>query len=325
MSLASLIAFVLVFVGATLGLSAVLALPVLALERVLDRNGPWVARRAAAAALVLPPLLSFGLVLILLAGSAHALWTGADHCLVHDHHLHLCLVHGAAWASQPWAVAVVAAAGTFVLLRAGLSALAHLRAQRSVGRLRNLGDELGVPGCYLVPSRERFAFTAGLLSPAVLISSAAWEALNPEERAAVVAHELGHLAHGDPRWRAWLGALASLGAPFLANRLLLIWSLATERLCDRRAALAVGKPSTVASAMLALARPLPPHLAHSGAVFAAASHLPSRIQALLAEGPDGSTCARRLLWGVLVGTATVLTACVLFAEPLHHALETLLG
>jgi Zn-dependent protease with chaperone function len=325
MSLASLVAFALVFLGATLWLSALLGAQVLAFERSLGRMGPWVARRAAAAALILPPLLSLGLVAVLLADSARALWTGADHCLHHDHHLHLCLAHGAAWASRPWALALVAAASTFVLVRGGLSAWAHSQAQLSAGRLRNLGDPLGFPGCYLVPSRERFAFTAGILSPTVLISSAAWEALEPEERDAVVAHELGHVAHGDLWQRAALGFLASLGVPFLVNRLLSMWSLATERICDRRAALAVGRPSIVASAMLALAWSSPPRLAPAGAVFAAAHHVPSRVRAVLAEGPDGATHAKFLLWCLCGTTAAVITVFVLFAEPLHHALETILG
>ncbi|MBI5546055.1 MAG: M48 family metalloprotease, partial [Deltaproteobacteria bacterium] len=266
MTAASLVAFALVFLGATTGLSALMAAAVLASGGALRRRGPWVERRAAAGALVLPPLLALGLVAALAADSALGVWAGTDHCLDHDHHLHLCLLHGAAWASQAWALALVVFAGTFAAVRSGLSLWAHAVAQRSANRLRSLGTELAIRGCFVVPSRERFAFTAGLVSPTVLLSSAAWESLSPDQRDAVLAHELGHLAHGDLWRRAALGFAASFGAPLLASRVLGVWSLAAERICDRRAALAVGRPSTVASAMLALVRTSSQRTAPAGAV-----------------------------------------------------------
>jgi Zn-dependent protease with chaperone function len=274
---------------------------------------------------VLPPVLALGLVAVLAAESMLGLRAGTDHCLEHDHHLHLCLLHGAAWASQAWALTLVVFAGSFVAVRSVVSLWAHAMAQRSASRLRSLGTAIGPRGCYLVPSRERFAFTAGLTSPIVLLSSAAWDALSPAQRDAVVAHELGHVAHGDVWRRAVLGIAASLGAPLLASRLLGVWSLAAERICDRRAALAVGRPSIVASAMLALARAAPPRTAPAGAVFAAASHLPERVHSMLGEGPGGETPSKYMLWGMACAALWAAGAFVLFAEPLHHALETVLG
>jgi Zn-dependent protease with chaperone function len=325
MPLGSLVGFAIVFLGASLALSVLLGALVLALGPVLRRMGPWVERRAAAWALVLPPLVALALVAGLAMSSALALAAGTDHCLAHDHHLHLCLAHGAEWTSQVWALATVAFATTFVAVRAGLSLRDQLLAQRSAGRLRGVATELPIRGCYLVPSRERFAFTVGLFSPVVLVSSAAWEALEADQRAAVLAHELGHVAHGDLRRRAALGLVALVGAPFLASRLLGVWALASERICDHRAALAVGRPSTVASAILALASASPPRLAHAAAVFAAASHVPERIRALLDEGPSGERPSRILSWLVLLVAACAAALFAVFAEPLHHALETILG
>lgn len=325
MTAASLVAFALVFFGASVGLSALMATSVLALGGTLRRLGPWVERRAAASALMFPPVLALGLVAVLAGESALGLRAGTDHCLEHDHHLHLCLLHGAAWASRAWALALVGLAATFVAARAGLSAWAHAMAQRSANRLRSLGAELETRGCYVVPARERFAFTAGLASPTVILSSAAWGTLSPDQRDAVLAHELGHVAHGDLWRRAVLGLAASFGAPFLAARLLGVWSLAAERICDRRAALAIGRPSTVASAMLALARTAPPHMAPAGAVFAAASHVPERVQSLLDEGPGGEAPSKYLLWALFGAALGAAAACALFSGPVHHALETILG
>ena len=325
MTAASLVAFGLVFLGASLSLSVLLAGPVLVLGERLRRLGPWVERRAAAAALLLPPLLALTIVAVLAADSAVALRAGTDHCLAHDHHRHLCLKHGAAWASQAWALALVLSTAIFLLVRSGLALGAQLAAQRSANRLRRLGTGVGAPGCFLVPARERFAFTAGLFSPAVLVSSAAWEALEPDERGAVLAHELCHLAHGDLWRRAALGLAALLGAPLLAPRLLGTWSLASERICDRLAAREVGRPSTVASAMLALSRGAPAAPGPAAAVFAAASHVPQRVVALLDEGPCGEKPSKHLLSALGLAAAFFGLACVAFAEPLHHLLETLLG
>ena len=325
MTAASLVAFGAVFVATSLGLSLLFSGSLLLGGRFLRRMGPWVERRAATAALVLPPLLAFGFVAVLAAASVVALSTGTDHCLAHPHHLHLCLKHGAAWASQPWVLCLVISAATFVAVRASLSIWAHWVAQRAASRLRRLGAPLGERACYLVPSDERFAFTAGLLSPAVILSSAAWEALEPEQREAILAHELTHVAHGDLWRRALLGFAASFGAPYLVGRALRIWELAAERICDRQAARAVDRPSTVASAMLALVRTAPTRLAPEGAVFAAASHVPERIESVLREEPGGERRSRHLVIAFTALSVSFAIACGAFAGPIHHLLETIFG
>jgi Zn-dependent protease with chaperone function len=321
---ASLVAFSTVFVATSLGLSVLFLVSLFLGRPILRRLGPWVERRAATVALVLPPLLAFGLVLTLAASSAVALWRGTDHCLAHAHHLHLCLVHGAAWVSQPWALCLVIAAATFVAARCSLSLSAHWVAQRAASHLRAIGSPLR-ERTYLVPSDDRFAFTAGLLSPTVVFSSAAWEILEPEQREAILAHELAHVAHGDIWRRAALGVAACFGAPYLVSRALRIWELAAERICDRHAAHAVDRPSTVASAMLALVRARPARFAPEGAVFAAASHVTERIESVLREEPSGESHARRLLIVFAVVSALFAIACAVFAGPIHHTLETILG
>ncbi|MBI5509128.1 MAG: M56 family metallopeptidase [Deltaproteobacteria bacterium] len=325
MALSSLVAFGVVFVGASLVLSVLFNLVLLACTPALRRLGPWVERRAAASAIILPPVIAIGLVAVLAVGSALAILRGSDHCLDHSHHLHLCLKHGMAWASRPWALCLVISLATFVAVRSALSAWAHWGAQRAAARLRAVGAPIDQTGCYLVPSQERFAFTAGLLSPTVVVSSAAWHALDSDERDAVLAHELAHVAHGDLRLRAILGLAAALGFPFLVNRTLRLWELSAERICDRRAALAVQRPSTVASAMLALVRAAPPKLAPEGAIFAAACHVPERVESVLREEPDGERPSRRLMAATVLAAVAVTATCGLFSEPIHHILETILG
>jgi Zn-dependent protease with chaperone function len=325
MGLGSLVGFGIVFLATSFVLSGLLALPVLALGTRLRRLGPWVERRAVAGALGLPPVLAFGLVAVLVASSLLALRSGTDHCLDHGHHLHLCVLHGAPWVSQAWALALVAFALTFVVVRACLSGWAHFGAQRSVGRLRKLGTRLGARRTYLVPSNERFAFTAGLFSPAVIVSSAAWNALDAEQRAAILVHERAHIENGDLWLRVVLGIAATLGFPGVASRLLATWSLTAERICDRQAANEVGRPSTVASAMLALAGTSPAPVGPAGVVFAAASCVPERIVAVLEEGPGGEARSKLMLATLALAAASAVLAWVAFAEPIHHVLETLLG
>lgn len=325
MGLSSAVAFGVVFVGVSLTLSACFTLALLVFAPALRRMGPWVERRAATAAILLPPLLALGVVAVLAISSAIALLNGTDHCLDHSHHLHLCLRHGMAWASRPWALCLVISLATFVVVRSSLSAWAHWGAQRAASRLRALGTQLKRPGCYLVPSRERFAFTAGLLDPTVVLSSAAWDALDTDQREAVLAHELAHVAHGDVRLRAALGLLAALGVPILVNHTLRLWELASERICDRQAAEVVQRPTTVASAMLALIQATPPKLAPEGAVFAAVSHVPERVESVLRDEPGGEGPSRRLMLAAALASAVFTMACGLLSEPLHHALETILG
>jgi Zn-dependent protease with chaperone function len=324
---ASLIAFGAVFVATSLALSLLFSGSLLLAGRFLRRMGPWVERRASTAALVLPPLFAFGLVAVLAIASYIDLAAGTDHCLAHPHHLHLCLRHGAAWLSQPWALCLVVAAATFVGVRSSLSLRAHWVAQLAASRLRRLGAPLDGSrrACFIVPSDERFAFTAGLFSPVVILSSATWEILEPEEREAILAHELAHLAHGDLWRRATLGIAASFGAPYLVNRALRIWELAAERICDRQAVLAVDRPSTVATAMLALVRPAPSRLAPESAAFAAGSHVAERIESVLREEPGGERRSRHLLIVFAVAAVILAIACGAFAGPIHHALETILG
>jgi Zn-dependent protease with chaperone function len=107
-----------------------------------------------------------------------------------------------------------------------------------------LGAEVGV-----LRSRRQGAFCAGLLRPRVVMTSALLDALDPDERQAVVEHELSHVRGGAPL-KLLLGHLAVrtlFWVPLLrdlADRYVLL----TELQADRHA-IAVTSRSALAGAL----------------------------------------------------------------------------
>ena len=191
----SLIGFFLVFVVA----SWTLAIPAASTRRLMAGRlrawGPAAEKRAAALTTLLPvalgALITFSIAIY---SVMPGLFGGADHCNVHGHHLHLCLVHGGGWASEMWAVVACAALVALFLVRG-----AHLAATLAVGRSRVRIIERtsyaiahhGLP-VHIVPSHNDFCFATGYLSPRILVSSSLWQRLATEQRDAVIAHELTH-------------------------------------------------------------------------------------------------------------------------------------
>ncbi len=319
---ASLIGFGVAFLAAAWMGSALLGTAALLGTRRLERRGPAAVRAAATAALLLGPLLGIVLVLAVAGNSLADGWLGvADHCPEHDHHLHLCVVHGGSWASQPWAVATVAMAGTWMLVAVARRLTGVLHARRALHRIERLARPVDA-GVLVAPAATRFCFTAGMLRPRIFISSAAWQALDRDQRRAVVAHEQAHIRGGDLGRRALLGLAALAGAPLLAGRMLALWDRATERLCDQQAAREV-TPAVVAQALLAMSRG--PVAAPAGLSFGARADVVARIEGVLADGPTGGTAARRLSAVAVLILAVAAAAAIAFADPLHHLAETFLG
>jgi Zn-dependent protease with chaperone function len=322
----SLIAFALVFFAVSISISLLLGIGLRLAARSLRGLGAQSEQRAAMLALVGPPLLALVVVAFLAVHSARSLLSGTDHCLAHSHHLHLCLRHGAAWMSRPWAVALIGLVLCFVAVRFLQILWAHVDAQRAAWRFRRMGEPLAEANrCVVVPLDDAMVFTAGALAPTVVISRGAWNGLSPVERRAVLEHELAHVANGDLWRRALLAFLACFAAPGLASFALRLWDRSAERICDRRAADVVGRPSIVAGAIVALARGMSRGRAPAGAVFAAACGITERVHSLLDGEPDGGHGATRLLGWALVAGIGVALASAAFSEQLHHLLETILG
>jgi hypothetical protein len=312
----SLIGFGVVFMLVCGTTSGVLTL----LVPVLARRGAAVERRAAMLAAVLPVTLGLAVVATLAIQSL----IGVDHCNAHGHHAHLCLQHGVVWGDRVWAVAAIVAGGAVVSSRALIFAIDLLRGRNHVSRLRSIAgsDEL----VRIVRSDRVFCFVAGILRPRIYVSSAVRDALAPDEWDAMLAHERSHIVHRDLLHRLAIEVLLLFAAPLAGIAIRERLDAATERLRDADAA-AQASPESVASALVTMAR-----TAIRPTVGAIAAFTPSgdrvlteRVQSLLDAVPAGEPTARRVARVALATTTTLVMLAVVFAEPLHHALETLLG
>ena len=323
----SLIGFALVWVVTTWLTSAGLAGWLLRARDRLRRMGPRAERRAASIALALPVALgavvTIGLAGFSLLGPSFGV---ADHCLWHDHHLHLCLRHGTAWLTHSWTVALTAGLAALLVVRVARAAVRWWNTARRLRALRAVSCERAMPDGTLVvcaPSRQRFCFTAGLRTPRIYIGSATLDQLRRDEQRAMIAHERAHVAFGD-LWRgSALSMLALLGAPGLAASALRAWRDAGERLCDRVAADTVGSPEAVASAIVAFARV--PACSTGYAFLPHPAQVVERVEAVLGDAPRGDRAARRLGATAALALLGFAAFAALLADPLHHAVETLLG
>lgn len=326
MTSSSLIGFGLVLFGVSLATSVLLKGGMLLVRDRLRAVGPWAERRAAALALALPPIIGLAMTLVLGANSAWALYAGTDHCLDHPHHLHLCWVHGTLWVKSPLAVGSLGFLLTFAMARSAGILRMHARARSTVRSLMEVGESAdGAARVFIVPSADHFAFTAGIFKPTIFVSRLAWDKLAPQEREALIAHEQAHIAHGDIWKRTVLSILGALGAPVLSRKAIEIFELASERLCDSNASRLVGKPSIVAGAILALAGPRAAHSVSAAAAHAATCEVTDRIHFLFEHGPSGQLAGERLGLALVLASAASIAAGILFAESLHHILETILG
>jgi Peptidase family M48 len=279
-----------------------------------------VERRIAELAAVVPVALAGAVVAILAIESV----VGVDHCDTHGHHAHLCLHHGMVWAERPWAVAVVAAGMAVVAVRAVVLVVGNVRASVMVSKLRAT-----LPGgahVQLVPSERAFCFVAGLWRPMIYASTAARDALAPDEWAAMLAHERSHVTHRDLLHRLGLELLLVFSAPLAGSVIRERWEAATERLRDADAA-ERASPEAVASALVRMSRVQARPRLGAVAAFTAtgAQLLTTRVASLLHGVPRGESSARRLARITLASSVAAVTLALVFAEPLHHALETLLG
>ncbi|MBA2543068.1 MAG: M48 family metalloprotease [Deltaproteobacteria bacterium] len=320
MSLGAFAGFALVFVVTTWTLSALGAIALGQARSRLQRIGPMAERRAAEAVAIVPVVVGVLAVATLVLQSA----IGVDHCEAHGHHAHLCITHGAHWIERAWVVVSLAIAGAKMLGRAVLMVASFVRGSRSIRELHQLSRDAGE--VRLVESDRAFCFVADRERPAIYVSSRVWSALSASERAALVAHEAAHVRQGDLRKRALIEAFLAFAAPLVGDRTRAVWLQASERLCDAHAAAATGEPEAVASAMVSMCRlhtmrPTVPSFGFTPTV----DELEGRVHAVLAGGPLGERAA--LVFGrvTLASCIAIAVLCVIAAEPIHHAFETLLG
>lgn len=243
--------------------------------------------------------------------SAHLLG-GHDHCSHHGGHPHLC----------PWHLVETGTREGWLLLASigALLLVAATRAVFDVARARRLTRSLVEGRCErtrVLDTAEPFSAAVGLLSPVVIVSRGLAEALTPVELDAAIAHERAHARRRDAL-RLWLVRTLWTLVPRAASRTLLAeLALACEEACDRTSAEAVGDPLIVADAIVKASRAMQP-LDLATAIGFGATTIERRVRALL----DPPTTRATFPW-LTLGAFALVT--LLFADPLHHATETVLG
>jgi Zn-dependent protease with chaperone function len=325
-AMSSAIGFFLVFVTITVAASAALSSLCLSQQARLRAHGPGAERSAAIAALVVPPVLAGAVTLSLILQSVLApLFGHADHCEQHLQHLHLCVLHGESWGERGWAVAIVTGVSTWIAVSIVRAIHSFAAAKRGLARIEAIAEPIRFASTevLLAPARIPFCFTAGLWRPRIYASSDAWSRWSDEERRAAIEHENAHIASHDLLSRLALGVFALAGAPLLAKRLLAMFDDASERVRDRQAAAAVGDPSVVASALLACARRDPPVAFCTS--FLSSTSAERRIEALLSDRSENERAARSIARLTQLLTSAAIIAAIVFADPLHHAFESVLG
>lgn len=106
-----------------------------------------------------------------------------------------------------------------------------------------------------LPTLDKECFVAGVLSPTVFLSRGALEGLADDELEAALCHERAHVEGRDTAWLMALAFLRDL-APWGKAVALEAFQTSREALADRKAASSAG-PLSLASALVALARPGP--------------------------------------------------------------------
>lgn len=309
----------LLFVGATAAISA-WVLPRLRVR--LARMRP-AARADILLAVAAAPVLA-GLLFTALCFLPGEFGTSGfvDHCDEHPGHVHLCLIHHppldqgvVGWG----AVMLVASALAFAAVRQGRRLL---RSARAVAGLRRLARaRTGLAGLNVIDADVPLSATAGLIRPAVYLSSGFVRSVDADVMGVVQAHERAHVRRRDPLRQVLATVLSLAHLPGTRRLLLEDLALATEQACDEEAAEAVGDRVRVARAVLAVERLMATAPASPDLVAASfgGSHVANRVELLLADA-TWQTSRRASLW-----FAASALGLLLAASSIHHATETLLS
>ncbi len=118
--------------------------------------------------------------------------------------------------------------------------------------------EPGPVEVYVAPSHALNAYTFGMDSPKVVVlESPLLKALDADELAFVISHELGHVRLGHTWLNSLVGGLSGIPSPMLTSGALrlifLSWNRACEFSADRAGLLAIGKPDKAISALIKIA------------------------------------------------------------------------
>ncbi len=110
---------------------------------------------------------------------------------------------------------------------------------------------------FIIPSNSLNAYTFGMDSPkAIVLYSALFKIMDPDEIQFVLGHEMGHVKLGHTWLNTLVGGMAgipsSLGAAAIMELAFRWWNRACEFSADRAGILACGKPNKAISALVKL-------------------------------------------------------------------------
>lgn len=298
----------LVVLAAFLGAAWCVAFGWFPLWAALARRSPTLARGSLLAA-SLPALA--GLVLVaaaLLPLDPHGGLSLGCHC-AGSGWLHLCPLH-------PALAAPLAGPALVVVLLLGPG-----RARQLLGMAQVSPVPPGESDPVVLPLTRRVAFVAGVLRPRVVVDRELWDALSPDERAVVLAHERGHVRRRDPLVLALLRALCALGPPAIAEGVVRAWLRRAELAADQLAA-AQTDPVRVAEVLLRCSR------LQQGAALALSwggGILEQRVTSLLEPGRRLAGDGRDLAAGDAAIVALAVAVALAAGAGLHHPVEHLLN
>jgi hypothetical protein len=175
-----------------------------------------------------------------------------------------------------------AGAGLVLLGYATISAAILVsRRSRALIEVHRSCGRLGAPGTVvIVESDTPNAFTTPEITGRIIVTRGMLDALAPDERRALFAHEASHLRHRHAWWLLAADLAASINPALRATARAL--RQAVERWADEDAADAVGDRRTVAHAVAHAALAAHAYRGKSAAVTAATSgDVPARVTALL--------------------------------------------
>jgi Zn-dependent protease with chaperone function len=272
---------------------------------------------------LLPAAGTLALVVGTAAPSVLALFgIGHDHCDVHGHHPHLCVIHSIDLRPVIVAFGVMSIAVFFyrstMLARSALGTLNDLRRLEKLGTRRN-----GIFPAIVVPAPMCHA--TGIFRRRILLSDEFQTLLTPAELRAALAHEEAHLHRRDPAALSFLRLASLFSVPALARLLSARFRQAIEEAADAQAAKSVADPSLVAKALIKVAA-----LQHRG--FDAFSSVPAfgrtslerRVRLLLDDSPILTAQPVSLVIGMAAVSISTSLALV-HSAALHHAVETALS
>jgi len=237
--------------------------------------------------------------------------------------LHACARAVATAVSVPTILAIALAASIWGLM------LWHLCRQVIVGRrairlarrhalvpppaVAGVAHELGIRRLIVTDLPESLAFSAGLLRPTVVVSSALVDSIDPAPLGAVLAHEAAHARNRDPLRQVISHAVGrGLWIAPAARRAAEHQRLRYELAADARARAWAGRRA-LAEALLVLH--LTPEPADAAAIAGGGTSLGARIDALVPGASPSApivepSVARRSAVGVTLAALLVVVAVV---------------